>query len=66
MIYQQQIKIIQIIENSYVDDAKRDVELNNQLTDMKDFIGKLNQTTNFSLQDIYQQGGNIINFLTKN
>lgn len=33
---------------------------------MKEYIGKLNQTTNFTLQDIYQQGGNIINFLTKN
>jgi hypothetical protein len=33
---------------------------------MKEYIGKINQNTNFTLQDIYQQGGNIINFLTKN
>ena len=60
------MKIIKIIENTYADDAKRDVEMNNQMADLREYIGKLSQSTNFTLQDIFQQGGNIINYLTKN
>lgn len=66
LVYQEQMKIIKIIENTYVDDAKRDVELNNQLAELKDFISKLNQTTSFTLQDIYSQGGSIVSILHKN
>lgn len=60
------MKIIKIIENTYVDDAKRDVELNNQLAELKEFISKLNQNTSSTLQDIYTQGGSIVSILNRN
>jgi chromosome segregation ATPase len=65
LVYQEQLKVIRIIENTYSEDARRDLDLNSQLADLKDYIGKLSQATSFTLQDIFQQGGNIVNFLTK-
>lgn len=40
--------------------------MNNQFTDLKEYISRLNQNTNASLKDLYLQSGNIINHLNQN
>lgn len=60
------MNIIRVIENTYADDVKREGEVNSQLTELRDYIGQLNEATSYTLNDIYHQGGDIVDILKKN
>ena len=54
---------MQIIQNTYADQSKRNVEMNNEMAAIKNVIEKFNQNTSNTLQDLSKQSGAIFNLL---
>lgn len=55
---------MQIIQNTYADQSKRNLEINSEVIALKEVIEKLNQNTSYTLQDLSKQSGNIFNLLS--
>lgn len=64
-IGQEQLKIVKILELSNQSSSQKNIDVNNQFTELKDFISRINQNTTSTLKDLYQQSNQIMNQISR-